>query len=90
MADEAVDKSNGVASLDSVREAFVTALDLSAETNVDALEIGVTPEWDSLGHMALVAELEDRFGIALDTDDLVAMSSFAVSIEILRRYGVEV
>lgn len=77
-------------STDAVREAFVAALDLPADTDVEALEIGKTSEWDSLGHMALVAELEDRFGIALETDDLIAMSSFAESIEILRRHGVKV
>jgi acyl carrier protein len=40
--------------------------------------------------MALVAELETRFGIELETDDLVDMSSYAKSLEILRRYGVDV
>jgi acyl carrier protein len=73
-----------------LREAFVAALDLPADTDVEALEIGMTPEWDSIGHMALVAELEDRFSIELETDDLIAISSFAQSIEVLRRYGVEV
>jgi acyl carrier protein len=77
-------------SKDAVREAFVKALDLNGATNVEALEIGATPEWDSMGHMALVAELEERFGIALETDELIEMSSFPVSLEILRRHGVEV
>lgn len=77
-------------SVDALREAFIAALDLPADTDVETLEIGASPQWDSLGHMALVAELEDRFGIALETDDLIAMSSFAESIEILRRYGVKV
>ena len=39
--------------------------------------------------MALVAELENRFGIALETEDMIAMSSYANVLEILRRYGVE-
>lgn len=73
-----------------VREAFVAALDLPADADVEALEIGRTPEWDSIGHMALVAELEDRFSIELETDDLIAIGSFSQSIEVLRRYGVEV
>jgi acyl carrier protein len=77
------------APMESLREAFLTALDLPPDTNVEALQIGETQEWDSLGHMTLVAELEDRFGIALETDDLVAMSSFAEAVEILRRYGVQ-
>jgi acyl carrier protein len=76
-------------SRDAVKEAFVAALDLDNTVDVEGLEMGVSPGWDSIGHMTLVAELEDRFGIALDTDDLVAMISFAASLEILRRHGVE-
>jgi acyl carrier protein len=75
--------------MDTLRQAFATALDLPADTDIEALEIGRNPEWDSLGHMALVAELEDRFKISLGTDDVVAMTSYASSIEILRRHGVE-
>jgi acyl carrier protein len=75
--------------MDTLRQAFATALDLPADTDIEALEIGRNPEWDSLGHMALVAELEDRFRISLGTDDVVAMTSYASSIEILRRHGVE-
>jgi acyl carrier protein len=74
---------------DQVRQAFAEALDLPADTDVEALEIGKNPSWDSVGHMALVAQLEDRFGIILETDDMVGMSSYAKSLEILRRYGVE-
>jgi acyl carrier protein len=73
-----------------VRQAFAEALDLPADTDIEALEIGKDPHWDSMGHMALVAELEARFGIMLETDDIVAMSSYAESIEVLRRYGVDV
>ena len=73
-----------------VRQAFVEALDLPAEIDVESLEIGRHPQWDSVGHMTLVAELESRFNISLDTDDLIAMGSFAETLAILRRYGVEV
>jgi acyl carrier protein len=77
-------------SSEQIREAFATALDLPPGTDVEALEIGKDPHWDSIGHMALVAELEARFGIMLETDDIVAMSSYPASIEVLRRYGVDV
>jgi acyl carrier protein len=90
VASEPATQPTEVTPIDTVREAFVKALDLPADTNTETLEIGVTPEWDSVGHMTLVAELEEQFGIALETDDLVAMSSFPVSLEILRRYGVAV
>ena len=73
-----------------VRQAFAEALDLPADTDIEALEIGKNPQWDSMGHMALVAELEARFGIMLETDDIIARRSYAESIEVLRRYGVDV
>jgi acyl carrier protein len=73
-----------------VREAFAEALDLPPEAEVEKLEIGKDPAWDSLGHMALVAEFEDRFGIELGTDDVVGMTSYASALEILRRHGVAV
>jgi acyl carrier protein len=76
-------------SVDEVREAFVAALELPAGADVEGLEIGKDPEWDSVGHMALVGELEARFGIMLETDDVVDLSSFAKAIEIVQRYGVE-
>ena len=77
-------------SRNALERAFVEALGLPADTDIEALEIGKDPNWDSVGHMVLVAELEARFGITLETDDLVAMDSYAKAIEILRRYGVDV
>jgi acyl carrier protein len=74
---------------EKVRQVFADALDLPAETNIETLEIGGDPHWDSVGHMALVAELETRFGIMLETDDMIGMSSYAKALEILRRYGVD-
>ena len=59
---------------EKVRQAFAEALDLPAETNIETLEIGANPQWDSVGHMALVAELENRFGIMLETDDMIGMT----------------
>jgi acyl carrier protein len=47
------------------------------------------PEWDSVGHMTLVAALEDAFEIMLDTDDIIDLSSFERSIEILEKYEVK-
>ena len=73
-----------------MKRAFAEALDLPPDTDIEALELGNQPHWDSVGHMALVAELEDRFGIELETDDIIAMSSYAEAIEVLRRYGVDV
>jgi acyl carrier protein len=75
-----------------VRQAFADALGLDPDHGVDfdSLAYGKHEKWDSIAHMALVAELEDAFDIMLDTDDVIAMSSYPVALEILRRYGVTV
>jgi acyl carrier protein len=46
------------------------------------------PEWDSVGHMALVAEIENTFNVTLDTDDIIGMSDVAKALEILQKHGV--
>jgi SAM-dependent methyltransferase len=48
---------------DRLDQAFRSALDLPDDTDVRRLEYGKHAHWDSVGHMALVAELESRFGI---------------------------
>ena len=46
-------------------------------------------EWDSIGHMALMAELEEAFDIMMETDDIIDFSSYEKGIDILRKYHVE-
>lgn len=46
--------------------------------------------WDSVGHMALIAALEDAFDIMMDTDDIIDFSSFDKGKEIMRKYDVEI
>ncbi|MCX6249769.1 MAG: acyl carrier protein [Bacteroidetes bacterium] len=44
--------------------------------------------WDSVGHMGLIAELEETFNIMMETDDIIDFNSFSKGYEILRKYGV--
>jgi acyl carrier protein len=46
------------------------------------------PQWDSVGHMALVAEIENTFNVTFDTDDIIGMSDVSKAVEILRKHGV--
>ena len=45
-------------------------------------------EWDSVGHMSLMAALEDSFDIMIDTEDIIDFESYVKGIEILQKYGV--
>lgn len=44
--------------------------------------------WDSVGHMSLMAVLEETFGIEMDIDDIIEFSSFDVGRTILAKYNV--
>lgn len=68
--------------------AFVTVFEIGEE-QVEGLEYQSIPQWDSVGHMGLVAELEDSFDIMMDTDDIIDFSSFEKGKEILAKYHVE-
>ncbi len=53
----------------------------------------LTPEdvlrWDSLGHMNLVAELEETFGVQFEVDEITEMTTAGRIIEILRAKGMK-
>lgn len=68
---------------------FVTTFSIK-EDEVEGLKYQDIPEWDSVGHMTLIAALEDEFGIMLDTDDIIDFSSFEKGKEILAKYNVEI
>lgn len=79
-----------MAAIDQLRTAFADGLGLDpASVDWSSLAYREVVEWDSVAHMALVAEIEDRFGVMLDVDDVIAMSTFDVAQVILTRYGVD-
>ena len=70
--------------------AFVEGLDVDAGVVNEELQYQSIPEWDSVGHMGLIACLEDAFDIMMDTDDIIDFSSYEKGIEILKKYDVEI
>ncbi|MCB9780223.1 MAG: acyl carrier protein [Alphaproteobacteria bacterium] len=72
----------------ALQDVFVRALDLPADTDFGALAYRSVPQWDSIAHMRLVAELESTFDLMLDADEVIDLSSFTVCQQILARHGV--
>jgi acyl carrier protein len=72
-----------------LRKAFVDALDLEEYSVVDSLEYGTVKEWDSIGHMKLISEIESNFDIMIDTDDVIAMNTFGRAKDIVKKYSDE-
>ncbi|MBE5802303.1 MAG: acyl carrier protein [Clostridiales bacterium] len=74
--------------LEKYINAFAESLEVPAE-EVPALVYGESAAWDSVGHMTLIAALEDAFDIMVDMDDIIDLSSFEKGKEILAKYDVE-
>ena len=76
--------------LEKYKKCFIEAFELSDEEGIETLEYQSIQLWDSVGHMGLMALLEDSFDIMLDTDDIIDFASFTKGMEILKKYDVEI
>ena len=75
--------------LEKYAKVFCDTLEIS-EDKLAGLKYQGVELWDSVGHMTLVANLEDAFDIMLETDDIIDLSSYEKGIEILsNNYGLE-
>jgi acyl carrier protein len=68
---------------------FIEVFEINLSDLTDDLEYQSIPSWDSVGHMALMAELEDGFDVMLEMDDIVDFGSYKTGIETMKKYGVE-
>ncbi|MBO4460557.1 MAG: acyl carrier protein [Clostridiales bacterium] len=68
-----------------MRESF----ELDESFDVTTLVYQGVEKWDSVGHMTMVAMLEETFDIMMDTDDIIDFSSYEKGKEILGKYGIE-
>jgi acyl carrier protein len=61
---------------DEIAAAFRTAMRLDERFAFeDRMGFDDVPGWDSVGHMNLVSQLESRFGLTLEMDEIVALDS---------------
>lgn len=78
-----------MSNLETYNNAFIECLEVSDDQLNDELVYQSIDTWDSVGHMQLIAALEDSFDIMLDTDDIIDFSSYQKGKEILGNYDVE-
>lgn len=77
--------------LEKYRKIFKNALNVTDEQiDSGALHYQSVPTWDSVGHMNMIAEMEEAFLIVMETIDVFGFSTYEKGIEILRdKYGVD-
>jgi acyl carrier protein len=77
------DKDDMAEIREQLRGVFVEALDLDGDVDIENLKYRDIEAWDSVGHMALIAAIEDEFDVQFDTDQVIDMSSFVVAVDML-------
>ena len=75
-------KFTKMTNLEKYNAAVCEVLELSEE-QLPNLKYQDTQLWDSVGHMSLIAALEDVFDIMMETDDIIDFSSYEKGKEIL-------
>lgn len=68
---------------------FINCFDIDEDKLGPELTYQSIENWDSVGHMNLIAELEDEFAIMMETDDIIDFNSYETGKEILKKYKIE-
>ena len=69
-------------------QVFIESFSITADQLNENLVYQSVQQWDSIGHMGMVAALEEAFDIMMETDDIIDFGSYAKGIEILAKYNV--
>ena len=71
------------------KTSFINGLSIDENDLEGNLEYNAVVEWDSIGHMSLIAELEEAFDIMMEMDDIIDLSSYKKGFELVAKYGVD-
>ncbi len=74
--------------LKKYNQAFIDTFRIS-EDQLQNLQYQSIEAWDSVGHMSLIAALEDAFDIMFETDDIIDFSSYQKGKELIAKYDVQ-
>lgn len=73
---------------DKYDQIFIDCFSVQKDVLNDSFVYQCVREWDSVGHMGMIAAIEDAFEIMMETDDIIDFGSYTKGMEILAKYGV--
>lgn len=68
---------------------FMECFSVEKEMLTDKFVYQSVSSWDSVGHMGLIAALEDSFDIMMETDDIIDFGSYTTGMITLAKYNVQ-
>ena len=75
--------------IEKYENAFMESFDIEKSMLNEELKYESIPEWDSVGHMTMISNLEEVFDIVMEMDDIIDFSSFEIGKKILKKYKIE-
>mgnify|MGYP001111290010 CR=1 FL=1 len=79
-----------MSNLERYNRIFCEQFSLEKGFDGEKIKMNETEDWDSVGHLDLIAALEDDFEIIFETADILTFDSYLHGIEILGKYGIEI
>ena len=74
--------------IEKYQNAFMESFNIEKSMLNEELKYESIPEWDSVGHMTMISNLEEVFDIVMEMDDIIDFSSFEIGKEILKKYKI--
>lgn len=74
---------------DTYDKVFMDSFSVPKEALNETFVYQCVPAWDSVGHMGMIAALEEAFDIMMETEDIIEFGSYTIGIDKLKKYGVE-
>ena len=71
-------------------QAFKESFAIEDDALGEQLTYQSIPEWDSVGHMGLMAALEDTFDIMIEMEDVIDFGSYEIGKTMLKKYEINI
>ena len=81
---------NNMTNREKYNKVFIECFSVTEEVLNDEFVYQCIPAWDSVGHMGMIAGIEDTFEIMMEMDDIVDFASYTVGIEKLKNYDIDI
>ena len=75
---------------DKYEKIFIKCFGLDKSKLKKDVKYNSVSKWDSVGHMNMIAKLEEVFKISMEMDDIIDFSSYEKGKEIMKKYEIEI
>jgi acyl carrier protein len=77
-----------MSNIEKYNQVFTSSFLVTVE-QVPKMSLGSSSAWDSVGHMGLIAAMEETFGISMSGEDIIDFSSYEIGKQILKKYNID-